>query len=769
MNTTIGLADFLALFVPVDADGFLELRAKTQPGPREFIRLSQPNAADRLFAYIVACEQEQNHSYFGVAERATDTNGKKENLSWLRVLYADCDFKDSSEAETRQRIDEFPLPPSVLVESGGGLYPFWLLREPVDLRAEGAIARVEALIRRVVNTLHADGNATDVTRMLRLPCTQNRKYDPPRPVQITIFQPQRRYTQEQFEGLDALLPDPRASARATPRRQSFSIGVQNPEKIVNVLSVLWPDNGLRHQFAKHLGGWLAHRSVALEDALLLVRRAAEAANDDDVEDRIHVVQDSYNNMVAGRTITGLTSALEIVPEMRDVVDMLNEALGVVPRPIIVVEPQEEEGDAGADRERLVALPAQARLGIAKQYADLYAEAYEAPWENFYFAFLTHLGARVAKHLRLDNDLGTEPRLYSILLAPSGAGKSEAINKATADFAWADLGHAADPLKPAPGQFSVVHGVGSGEALGEALEEDDRRTVLFQPDEFAHVANKMKIEGSSLTSILNTLFENAAWDNRVRGKKYKIEGASLSFLTACVDDVFPTLFDPRGGADQGIVNRFWIVAGPSSAEPKPSPRVDPVALGQIRQRLHQILRPFQSMGREEHMVVRCAPEARALYEDWYRNEYFQQRGASLVRLRTYVQRFTMLLALSTTEGVILSARGLVAGPEVVRAAITMARWQGLVRQRFMPIIADNAGAKVEMTILRVFRQTGGQGLTRRDAQRLTSASRVGTATWNRAFDALCVNGNLVPLEPLPTTPSEKGGRPQSPRFRLAFSD
>src|SRR4029453_8233891 len=258
------LLDFLALFVPADADGFIELRARTQPGPRDFIRLSQADAVSRVTAYIAACASEGNHPYFGVAERATAANGKKENLSQLRALFADCDFKDSSEGETRARIATFPLPPSMLVESGGGLYPFWLLKDPVDLRAEGAIARVEGLIRRVVATLHADANATDVTRLLRLPGTMNEKYDPPRAVLISECHPERAYTLEQFEELGALLPDPKSlGAPSKPPQVSYSIGVLNPQKVVNVLSKLWPDpdSGKRHAFAKHIGGRLPHKFV----------------------------------------------------------------------------------------------------------------------------------------------------------------------------------------------------------------------------------------------------------------------------------------------------------------------------------------------------------------------------------------------------------------------------------------------------------------------------------------------------------------------------
>src|SRR4030095_11587761 len=314
------ILDFLALFVPADADGFIELRAKTQPGPRDFIRLSQGDAVRRVRAYIDACASEGNHPYFGVAERATEANGKKENLARLRVLFADCDFKDSSEAETRARIATFPLPPSVLVESGGGLYPFWLLKDPVDLRTEGAIARVEGLIRRVVTTLHADANATDVTRLLRLPGTQNTKYDPPRLVLIAECHPEWVYTLEQFEELGVLLPDPKIMATSSkPPQVSYSIGVLNPQKVVNVLSKLWPDadSGKRHAFAKHIGGWLAHKFVEEDDAVMLIRRAAEAATDDDVDDRVRVVRDSFTAHAADKPVTGLPRAFEIVTELKD--------------------------------------------------------------------------------------------------------------------------------------------------------------------------------------------------------------------------------------------------------------------------------------------------------------------------------------------------------------------------------------------------------------------------------------------------------------------
>jgi hypothetical protein len=134
-----------------------------------------------------------------------------------------------------------------------------------------------------------------------------------------------------------------------------------------------------------------------------------------------------------------------------------------------------------------------------------------------------------------------------------------------------------------------------------------------------------------------------------------------------------------------------------------------------------------------------------------------------RLDTYVERLMMLLAASSGQP---ATGDLLITPEIAQAAVSTARWQYKLRQRLTPIIADTQAAKVEQTIERAFVRAGEQGLSRRDAQRRTHPDRVGIDAWNRAFEALMRNGNLVPLEPIANGQMAKGGRQPSVRFRAS---
>lgn len=122
--------------------------------------------------------------YFGVATRVDATGGALSNCLALPALFVDLDFKISSEAESRQRLASFPLMPSLVVATGGGLHCYWRLREPLDLRKDAGRAR--ALLRRLATHLGADLAAAEPARILRIPGTYNFKYDPPRRVELEL-------------------------------------------------------------------------------------------------------------------------------------------------------------------------------------------------------------------------------------------------------------------------------------------------------------------------------------------------------------------------------------------------------------------------------------------------------------------------------------------------------------------------------------------------------------------------------------------------------
>ena len=91
----------------------------------------------------------------------------------------------------RQRLEAF-MPPSAIVDSGGGVHPYWFLETPLDLQ-NGGYDSTRKLLVTLQRTLGSDPNATDPARILRIPGTVNYKYDPPRPVELLGLNDRRRY------------------------------------------------------------------------------------------------------------------------------------------------------------------------------------------------------------------------------------------------------------------------------------------------------------------------------------------------------------------------------------------------------------------------------------------------------------------------------------------------------------------------------------------------------------------------------------------------
>ena len=137
---------------------------------------------------------DKNNIYFGVATRE-GRSGDKDHCRELPAFWVDVDFKTTCEDAVWERLEEFPLQPSIFVESGGGLHLYWLLKE----RCPAQDARVEPILRGLAQTLGGDLAAAETARIMRLPGTLNRKYDPPRGCRlVSPAEWERRYFLEDF-------------------------------------------------------------------------------------------------------------------------------------------------------------------------------------------------------------------------------------------------------------------------------------------------------------------------------------------------------------------------------------------------------------------------------------------------------------------------------------------------------------------------------------------------------------------------------------------
>ena len=178
--------------------------------------------------------------YFGVhpcsAIPPTNANGEKREPAFVRAqkayiaaincLYAEFDAKTYGSKEAileHIRGAVFPSP-SVVVDSGGGIHGYWLLKEPWMLDTEDTRRAAEMVQRLwVQNVVGGDPAVHDLVRILRVPGTVNLKYNPPPQVAFLECDLGRVYT---IQALTAHLPPVHTDAprvQHEPTRKSKSI------------------------------------------------------------------------------------------------------------------------------------------------------------------------------------------------------------------------------------------------------------------------------------------------------------------------------------------------------------------------------------------------------------------------------------------------------------------------------------------------------------------------------------------------------------------
>lgn len=311
------------------------------------------NYPDSIDSFLTAATNHNrtDNVYMGVCLRrekwASNSRGTEALALSSGVIWAEFDFAEQGhkgrtvpEADARKALYEFPLKPSIIIRSGGGIQVYWLLKELVT---GDDLWRMKAVNRALAKFFNADPQSTDLARVLRIPWTKNHNYEPARTVEIAWWHPDNRYRIDDFDFLpiedlaavapasvvQASLPSvPLADAapakassppppkpskpapvvkdgtppdgpRSTPTKD---LGEDKCLELGNLFAQIWFE-GWRHEMALCVASWLAHQGVCLENARAIVTIASNK-HGGDTKKRVADVDDTYAKYLQGAPTKG---------------------------------------------------------------------------------------------------------------------------------------------------------------------------------------------------------------------------------------------------------------------------------------------------------------------------------------------------------------------------------------------------------------------------------------------------------------------------------
>jgi hypothetical protein len=340
-------------------------------------------------------------------------------------------------------------------------------------------------------------------------------------------------------------------------------------------------------------------------------------------------------------------------------------------------------------------------GSAGHFAMAYSDITEAPKSFYYLCYLACLGSHLSGKITLNTLLNVQPRLYVVLLGPSGRGRKSTPITITTEF-FQELFE----------DFSILHHANSGEGLGVHLERN--RNTLICYDELLGFVSKAIQKGNTLLGTVTTLFEKNAYQTATKDKQLTINNAHLSMLGACTIDTWERCWEADFTAI-GLNNRLFLAPGVMESFHSIPPRLNIETWKALRDELRYIVGNAQAV--KEYTLT---PEAFARYDKWYR-ETLDHKSVHAVRLDNYALRFMLLFAVNESKTEI--------DVPIVESVIELVEWQHHVRQQYDPIDVDNESAKIETRIRRTL-NLGSRN--KRELQQKTGAARSGKWLWNNAL-------------------------------------
>jgi hypothetical protein len=198
------MTDFLSQHLPSQGVRFVAVKQFIQSGMKhipfsdfESLKAHIERIADGTFAVYHACASFERESYIG--EDGETKYREQQNALYARSFWLDIECTPEKAADGKgyesleaglaalgKFCEETGLSWPTIVNSGGGIHAYWPLCQDVPKAAWVPIAeKFKKLTQIAPAKLIADASRTaDIASLLRPPGTWNRKYDPPRRVEL---------------------------------------------------------------------------------------------------------------------------------------------------------------------------------------------------------------------------------------------------------------------------------------------------------------------------------------------------------------------------------------------------------------------------------------------------------------------------------------------------------------------------------------------------------------------------------------------------------
>ena len=184
----------LRTFGPEGNDATAQKLRKEANRLRDFVPIKDGVVDEsRVLRFLEGCNKAHLGAFYGVALRSReslkDRKGDAAHCQTLTTLFVDADHKHLGEDETIRRISAAPLAPSMVVESGGGLHPYWILDPSSAFYLRKEMKAAKLWLRHIASSVAdvVDESVSEPARVLRIPGSYNFKYDPPRLVSLSLY------------------------------------------------------------------------------------------------------------------------------------------------------------------------------------------------------------------------------------------------------------------------------------------------------------------------------------------------------------------------------------------------------------------------------------------------------------------------------------------------------------------------------------------------------------------------------------------------------